>query len=65
MLDLRAPIGWLFILIGSILTVYGFIVPAKVDFAGQAVNLNMTWGSLMGLFGLCMSLLAFRDQKPD
>jgi hypothetical protein len=63
MLDLRLPIGLLFIIIGTILTVYGFAVPTQTVVSGSAINLNITWGSLMGLFGLCMSLLAYRSRR--
>lgn len=61
MLDLRLPIGWLFIIIGTILTIYGFVSPVSTVVSGQPINLNLTWGALMGLFGLCMCLLAYRN----
>ena len=62
MLDLRLPIGWLFIILGTLLTIYGFAQPVATLIGTQPVNLNLTWGALMGVFGLCMCLLAYRDR---
>ncbi len=62
MLDLRLPIGWLFIIIGTIITVYGFAVPVQTVISESSINLNITWGALMGLFGLCMCLIAFNGR---
>lgn len=60
MLDLRLPIGWLFVIFGTLLTVYGFAVPVQTAVGAQQINLNLVWGSLMGVFGLCMCLLAYK-----
>lgn len=65
MLDLRLPIGWLFLIIGTILVGYGFVSPFPTNVGGIQVNLNLTWGALMGVFGLCMCLLAYRNHRAE
>ncbi len=62
MLDLRLPIGWLFIIIGTLIAVYGFAVPVQTVISGSPINLNISWGALMGLFGLCMCLIALKGR---
>ena len=58
MLDLRLPIGWLFIILGTMLVIYGYANPVVTSIGTSTINLNLTWGSVMGLFGLIMCLLA-------
>ncbi len=66
MLDVRVPIAWLFSVFGLILAVFGFAHPQPVELTpGNAVNLNLYWGILMGLFGLMMGGLVKLDSgKP-
>ena len=62
MLDVRIPIAWLFSIYGVILAVYGFVQPQPVLLSvDKAINLNLYWGLLMGLFGLLMALLIKLD----
>jgi len=63
MLDLRMPIGCLFLIIGTILLTWGCAHPVLTPCGGLQVNLNATWGSVMGTFGLLMSLLAWREKS--
>ena len=58
-LDVRAPIGGLFTLIGALLTVYGFLAPAAVarPFT-KGGQINLWWGLVMLAFGILMLLLA-------
>ena len=68
MLDLRLPIGYFFIINSILLIVCGFFFPVQTLYSGGAVNLDLTWGSLMGLFGLVMTALGLADrlkQKED
>ncbi len=58
--DLRLAIGGLFVLIGTLLVGYGLASPVLTAVGRAQVNLNVCWGSLMGLFGLCMLLLALK-----
>ena len=60
-LDIRAPIGGLFTLLGLMLVGYGLTArngnPASV---GTNTNVNIWWGLTMLAFGIVMLLLARR-----
>jgi hypothetical protein len=66
MLDVRLPIGWLFLVLGVMLAVYGYAnPPAESLRLGQVLlplNLDVPWGILMALFGLAMVSLAQIDK---
>jgi uncharacterized membrane protein HdeD (DUF308 family) len=62
MFDLRAPIGWLFVVLGLILVGYGIVVPVSTQVSTTTINLNVIWGAAMLVFGLFMSWLAFSDR---
>lgn len=71
MLDVRKPIGYLFIVVGVVLAVYGFVQPqyTTLDFVGSTesvvLNLDLPWGLLMLLFGALMLVLARRVPAGD
>ncbi len=60
-LDVRIPMGWLFLLLGIILVIYGLT-------SGQAIytehslgiNENLRWGAVYAVFGACVLYLAYR-----
>jgi hypothetical protein len=62
MLDIRLPIGMLFIALGVILAVAGFFVgqQAYVDHS-LGINVNLWWGLVMLAFGIFMFVLGKRD----
>lgn len=66
MLDVRLPIGWLFLVLGVMLALYGYAnPPAENMLLGQVLlplNLDVPWGILMALFGLSMVSLAQIDK---
>jgi hypothetical protein len=69
MLDIRKPIGFLFLIIGSILTVYALISPQikELQVVGEnphtlQINLNLPCGISMFVFACIMLALAFRDE---
>lgn len=66
MLDVRLPIGWLFLVLGVMLAAYGYAnPPAESLLLGQVslpLNLDVPWGILMVLFGLAMVSLAQMDK---
>ncbi|MBP6743864.1 hypothetical protein KA344_01475 [bacterium] len=66
MLDVRLPIGWLFLVLGVMLAVYGYAnPPAESLRLGQVLlplNLDVPWGILMALFGIAMVSLAQIDK---
>ncbi len=64
MLDVRVPIGWLFIVYGALLVAWTFYKPVLTNLSpGHDIDLNLIWGSLMGVFGLMMKLLSLRDAR--
>ena len=62
-LDVRIPMGWLFLILGIFLTGYGFIAdPAIYVKHSLGQNVNLIWGSIFMVFGLVTLLLAYK--KP-
>ena len=59
-LDVRLPIGVLFLLLGAILTVFGVLTRADTVMYVQSggININLAWGAMMLLFGGVMTALA-------
>lgn len=55
-LDIRAPIGGLFTVLGAMLAGYGLLAPAN---SGSKVNL--WWGLVMLVFGIVLLLLSRRS----
>jgi len=54
-LDIRLPIGAMFLFVGVLLTTYGALLPSasvSVD-----ININLTWGVVLLVFGIVMILL--------
>ncbi len=57
LLDVRIPIGWLFLVLGAMLAIYGYSTPQGTAAFNTAtgtlpLNINIPWGILMFLFGL-------------
>lgn len=59
-LDIRAPIGGLFSLLGLMLVVYGLVAENHNTNAATETNVNLWWGLVMLAFGIVMLLLARR-----
>ncbi|WP_310570919.1 hypothetical protein [Gemmatimonas sp.] len=59
-LDLRTPIGLLFIVLGAILAIFGVLTRADTVMYAQSggINLNLVWGVVMVLFGGIMTAFA-------
>ncbi|RXH56633.1 hypothetical protein [Granulicella sibirica] len=65
-LDIRIPLGLLFLLTGGIMGLYGlFTRGSEIYGKSLGVNLNMTWGAVMFLFGLGMFLVGRRVKWQD
>ena len=60
-LDIRWPIGFMFTLIGILLTGYGVFKSA--DSVSLGLNINMIWGSVLLLFGAAMLFGAIRGRN--
>ena len=64
-LDLRYPIGVLFVVLGLLLALFGIATAgnaAMYERAG-AINVNLWWGIVMFLFGAGMWALAARAAR--
>jgi hypothetical protein len=57
-LDIRAPIGLLFLAIGALLVVFGLVSdPAIYAAHSLGLNINLIWGLALAAFGAVMLLL--------
>ena len=62
-LDLRIPMGLMFLIVGAILTIYGLVTSGSPIYAKSAgMNINLIWGIVMLVFGGAMFLLGRRGQ---
>ncbi len=60
-LDIRAPIGGLFSLLGLMLTGYGMVAGSRTSSdVAPVTNVNLWWGLVMLLFGIIMLVMARR-----
>ncbi|HEX3966985.1 MAG TPA: hypothetical protein VHW70_03380 [Edaphobacter sp.] len=66
-LDIRIPLGLIFVLIGGLMSIYGAITrnTAAVYEKSMGINLNLTWGLVMLAFGLIMFLVGRRKKWQD
>ncbi len=66
-LDIRIPLGLIFLITGGLIGLYGFFTRHTADIYAKSmgVNLNLTWGALMFLFGLIMYLVGRRQKWQD
>ena len=53
-LDLRVPIGLLFLALGALLAVYGALGDRAIYQASLGINVNLWWGVVLVLFGSIM-----------
>jgi hypothetical protein len=63
-LDIRYPIGMMFTLIGILLAGTGLFNGSTASIAGVdiGVNINLTWGVVLFLFGALMWVSAVRSK---
>jgi hypothetical protein len=66
-LDIRIPLGLIFLIIGGIMSVYGLVTRGAIDVyeKSMGINLNLTWGFLMFAFGLVMFIAGRRKKWHD
>ncbi|HZZ38557.1 MAG TPA: hypothetical protein VFE06_05450 [Acidobacteriaceae bacterium] len=64
-LDLRIPMGLLFLIVGAILSLYGLVTRGSAIYVRSAgMDINLIWGLVMLTFGLAMFLLGRFSNKP-
>ncbi len=62
-IDIRLPVGLLFLVIGALLIVFGLTSDPAIYAASLGVNLNVAWGAAMAVFGALMLLLAVAARR--
>jgi hypothetical protein len=57
-LDIRLPLGLIFLITGLIMMIYGAVTAGSPMYAiSGGINLNLIWGAVMLAFGIVMALL--------
>jgi len=63
-MDLRKPVGVLFVILGALLVFYGLLVGEKAV-ADLGFNANAIWGGVMLIFGALMWFAAWRSAGKE
>ncbi len=61
--DLRVPIGWLFLIMGLALVVFGLFGDQSIYAPSQGINVNLWWGLVLAVFGAAMLVAARRARQ--
>ena len=66
-LDIRIPLGLIFLIIGGILAVFGLVTHGDATLYQRSlgIDLNLFWGVLMFLFGAVMFFVGRRQRWQD
>jgi hypothetical protein len=66
-LDIRVPLGLIFLSIGGIMAAYGIFTygDAALYERSLGVNLNLLWGGIMLVFGAIMFFVGKRQKWQD
>jgi hypothetical protein len=64
-LDIRLPIGLMFLIMGLLLVGYGLLTNGNAELYERSlsVNINLWWGLAMSTFGLLMLIFSQRQEK--
>jgi hypothetical protein len=62
-LDIRWPIGLMFLLLGVVLAGYGLMGDATIYAQSLGINVNLIWGGALAAFGILMIVLARRGAR--
>lgn len=64
-LDIRWPIGYMFLIIGVVLAAYGILSSPTIYAQSLGMNVNLIWGAILAAFGIVMLLLARSGEKSQ
>jgi uncharacterized membrane protein (UPF0136 family) len=64
-IDIRLPLGILFLLLGSTLVVYGAASDATLYGQSLGINVNLYWGVVLLAFGALMFALSRRGARAE
>jgi hypothetical protein len=62
-LDIRTPIGLLFVSLGGLLVIYGFFSDPGIYVRSLNININLWWGLALLVFGSIMTYFGRRKTK--
>ena len=62
-IDLRFPLGLLFIVFGGLLTLFGLFTDRAIYERSLFINVNLWWGLVMLLFGGLMFFVAWKKLR--
>jgi hypothetical protein len=66
-LDIRIPLGLVFLIIGAIMAVFGLFTQGDASLYERSLglNINLIWGGLMFAFGAIMFFFGKRQRWQD
>jgi hypothetical protein len=64
-IDIRLPLGVLFLLLGAVLVAYGAASDASLYEQSLGINVNVYWGVVLLAFGALMFALSRRGARAD
>lgn len=64
-LDIRVPIGMLFLILGVLLIAYGLISDSAIYARSLGVNINVWWGACLTAFGAAMFFFGRRGARTS
>lgn len=63
-LDIRLPLGLLFVVTGGMMTVYGLFTHGSAIYEKSlGIDINLVWGLVLVMFGAAMLLLAYLNRR--
>jgi predicted MFS family arabinose efflux permease len=63
--DIRTPIGGLFVIVGALLVCYGLATAGSPVYERSlGINVNLWWGLVLAVFGAVMFWLGRRKPGP-
>jgi hypothetical protein len=62
-LDIRIPIGLLFVTLGALLAAYGLLGDKAIYARSLSININLWWGLVMLAFGGLMAWFGYRKGR--
>lgn len=62
-LDIRIPVGLLFVVVGALLTVFGVTSDSALYNRSLNINVNLWWGTVLLVFGAIMFALGRRSHR--
>jgi len=62
--DIRLPIGALFVVIGALMAAYGAIADRAIYAKSLGINVNLWWGLALLIFGVVFVYFGTRQRSP-